>query len=194
MRRQLTDREWMLLCVLGVLLLITSYLFLFYTPMTAERDRCIAERESCEMEIEAAQVRLVEKLRMERELKELFAGDVTPLSIADYDNLKPVLFQLNTILAGTDNYSLSFNTVDTTKTIVRRGISMSFTCDSYDQAKEVIQSLHDNPYRCILNDLSISLGYSTYNSFYDYSYHSSVSVSATIVFFEYQESPQAAAQ
>ena len=46
MRRQLTTREWMLLALLGVILLISGYMLLFYMPQTAERDRCLGETES----------------------------------------------------------------------------------------------------------------------------------------------------
>ena len=58
MRRQLTTREWMLLALLGVILLISGYMLLFYMPMTAERDRCLGETESRRTEIEAARLRL----------------------------------------------------------------------------------------------------------------------------------------
>ena len=125
MRRQLTTREWMLLALLGVILLISGYMLLFYMPQTAERDRCLGETESCRMEIEAAQLHLEEKRRMERELEALFSSETPPLSIADYDNLQPVMFELNSILASTEDYSLSFSTVDTSQAIVRRSISIS---------------------------------------------------------------------
>ena len=54
MRRQLTTREWMLLALLGVILLVSGYMLLFYIPQTTERDRCIGETEACRTEIEAA--------------------------------------------------------------------------------------------------------------------------------------------
>ena len=183
MRRQLTAREWMLLALLGIILLISGYMLLFYIPQTTERDRCIAETESCRIEIEAAQLRLEEKRRMERELEELFAAEVPPLSIADYDNLQPVMFELNSILASTQDYSLSFSTVDASQTIVRRSISITFTAGSYDSAKAVLQQLHDSAYRCMLDGLSINIGQDRLGA---------VTVSGNIVFFEYQAQEQAA--
>lgn len=179
MRRQLTAREWMLLAVLGVMLAASGYMLLFYMPQTAERDRCIGETESVRTQIEAAQLRLEEKHRMERELEELFAAETPPLSIADYDNLQPVMFELNSILAGTEVYSLSFSTVDASQSIVRRSISISFTTGSYESAKAVLQQLHDSKYRCMLDSVSVSMGE-----------EGSVMVNGTIVFFEYQAQPQ----
>ncbi len=182
MRRQLTAREWMLLALLGVILLISGYMLLFYIPQTAEQDRCAAETESCRMETEAARLRLEEKLRMERELEELFSADTPPLSIADYDNLQPVMFELNAILASTDDYSLSFSSVDASQSIVRRSISLAFTTPSYESAKAVLQQLHDSAFRCMLDSLALSISRAD----------AAVSVSGNIVFFEYQAARPAA--
>ena len=185
MRRQLTAREWMLLALLGVILVVSGYMLLFYMPMTAERDRCVGETESIRTQTEAAQLRLEEKRRMERELEELFAADTPPVSIADYDNLQPVMFELNAILSGTEDYSLSFSTVDASQPIVRRSISMSFTTGTYESAKAVLQRLHDSAYRCMLDGVNVSLGQREGDS---------VSVSGNIVFFEYQADPQSKPQ
>lgn len=182
MRRQLTTREWMLLALLGVILLISGYMLLFYMPQTAERDRCLGETESCRTEIEAAQLRLEEKRRMERELEALFSFETPPLSIADYDNLQPVMFELNSILASTEDYSLSFSTVDTSQAIVRRSISISFTTGTYEAAKAVLQQLHDSTFRCMLDNVSITTNQGERDT---------VAVNGTIVFFEYQANPQA---
>ena len=176
MRRQLTTREWLLLALLGVLLLVSGYMLLFYMPQTAQRDRCLQEAADRRVEIEAAQLRLEEKRRMEQELEALFSSGTPPLSIADYDNLQPVMFELNAILAATEDYSLSFSTVDASQPIVRRSISMSFTTGSYASAKAVLQQLHDSAFRCMLDSVTITLGQGERDA---------VSVSGSIVFFEY---------
>lgn len=183
MRRQLTTREWMLLALLGVILLISGYMLLFYMPQTTERDRCVGETEACRTEIEAARLQLEEKRRMERELEELFSAETPPLSIADYDNLQPVMFELNSILSSTEDYSLSFSTVDASQTIVRRSISMAFTTGSYESAKAVLQKLHDSAFRCMLDSVNISIGQGERDT---------VSVNGNIVFFEYQANPRPA--
>lgn len=182
MRRQLTAREWMLLGLLGVILIASGYLLLFRFPMATERDRCLGEAELCRTQAEAAQLRLEDKRRMERELEELFAAETPPLSIADYDNLQPVMFELNAILSGAQDYSLSFSSVDASQTIVRRQLALSFTTGSYTAAKQVLQQLHDSAYRCMLDSVSLSV---------DRQDGGTVSASGTIVFFEYQAQPQA---
>lgn len=184
MRRQLTAREWLLLGVLGLLVLVSGYLLLFYNPMTEERDRCIAETETCRLEIDAATIRLKQKLQMEKELEEIFAAETPPLSIPDYDNLKPVMFELNSTLAGAQNYSLSFAEIETSGNIVSRSIAMTFTAGSYEAAKAVLRELDDSDYRCLLNDLNISLGNS----------QGTAVVGGNIIFFEYLTEPLAAGE
>lgn len=187
MKRQLTTREWLLLGVLGIMLLVSAYILLFYNPMTAARDRYISETETCRAEIEAARQRIEEKRRMERELEELFASDPPPLGIPDYDNLKPVMFELNSILANARDYSLSFSTVDESQTIIRRSIAMSFSTDTYRAARTILQQLHDSGYRCMMDNVNISFTGGTTNGFWQEYVERGVSVSATIVFFEYHD-------
>lgn len=178
MRRQLTAREWMLLALLGIILVVSGYVMLFYMPMTSERELSLSEAESCRMQTEAARVRLEDKRRMERELAQLFSAPQPPLSIPDYDNLQPVMLELNTVLSGTTDYSLSFSTVDMSQPIVRRSIAMTFTTGSYSSAKAVLRQLYDSAFRCMLDDVSISV---------EKEGEKAVSVSGTIVFFEYQK-------
>lgn len=177
MKRKLTAREWILLGVLGVLVLVSGYIMLFYVPVTTQRDSALSEAEACRLELEAAQIRLDEKKRMERELEEIFSQPGEPLSLAPYDNLQPVMMELNSILDGAEDYSLSFGTVDTEEPIVRRSISLTYTTGSYAAAKDILQRLHDSAYRCMLDSVNVSVGQDT---------EGPVSVDSTIVFFEYQ--------
>lgn len=177
MKRKMNAREWMLLGVLAVLAIVCGYIALFYMPTTEARDNAIAEKANCEQQLVAVQERLAEKQRMERELDEIFAANPNPLSLPDYDNVQPVMKELNTVLAGTD-YDLSFASVDASETVVRRQISVSYSCDSYAAAKQVLERLNNSQYRCMLNDISIS-GQRTEEG--------AVSIRGTIVYFECQE-------
>lgn len=176
MKRRLTARELVLLGILAAVLLVSGYVMLFYLPVTAELDRLANETELCRAQLTAAQQRAEEKQRMERELEELFAQPEPPQGMPAYDNVQQVMFELNAILASAEEYALSFGTVDAGESIVHRRISLSFTSGSYEQAKAVLQQLHGSVYRCMLDDLRLSL---------DSGQQDSVTVSGSIVFFEY---------
>lgn len=178
MKRKMTAREWLLLGVLAVLAVASAYVWLFYNPTIAARDNAIAETDSCKQQTQAFQVRLVEKRRMEAELAEIFAANPNPIGLPDYDNLQPVMKELNTVLANTQDYNLSFATVDASQNVVRRQISVSYSSENYAAAKQVLQRLNNSSqYRCMLNDISIS----------ERHVDGEVTVKGTIVYFECQE-------
>lgn len=178
MKRALTAREWVLLGLLAVLATASCYVMLFYQPVTERRDHARDEMKQIQEELDAAQLRAGEKVRMERELEELFAREIEPVSLAQYDNLQPVMLELNTILAAANDYSLSFSSVDTEGMLVRRSISLSFTAGSYAAAKDILRQLRDSAYRCMLDTVNLAVSQPPAGS--------GVSVNGTIVFFEYQ--------
>ena len=177
MRRHLTAREWVLLALLGVILVICGYMLLFYTPQTAERDLCLQEAEDVLAQTQAARLRLEEKQRMEQELEALFSADTPPLGIADYDNIKPIMAELDPILALTTEFKLTFSTKETSLPLVRRSIAVTFTADSYERAKTVLQRLHDSGYRCMMESVNLNL---------EEAADGRVRFNGTLVFFEYQ--------
>lgn len=174
MKRRLTVRELVLLALLGIILLVSGYVMLYYMPKTQELAALEEERELCLAQIDVVEVRLNEKRRMEEELAALFA-EGEPRELAPYDNLQQVMFELNGVLSSAEEYSLSFGTVDAEQTpVIRRRISLSFTAPDYGSARQILQQLHDGAYRCMLDDLRLTLAPN----------NGAVTVSGSIVFFE----------
>ncbi len=204
MKRRLSAREVALLIVLLVLVAASAYYLWFYVPMQEKQTALEGQILDTRNEIEIDKVRVVKMEQMEEELRQIFADDPDPVSMAAYDNSQRVMFELHSILSETDDYSLNFSSVNTgaDDNIVRRNISMNFETDDYEAAKSVLQKLHDSDYRCMMDDLSIRAEEhtETYNSllgldelFSDDTERgtpavrtvTSIKVSASIVFFEY---------
>lgn len=174
MKRKLSAREWVLLVVLALIALVSAYVMVFYIPTAAARDNARAETADCEEQLDALQIRLAEKQYMERELEKIFAGNDNPRGLADYDNQKAVMLELNSILAVAEDIDLTFSTPDTSESVVRREISVKFKCGSYTAAKDILQRLHDSQYRCMLDSIEISAEEDD----------GMISVNGAIVFFE----------
>ena len=117
---------------------------------------------------------------MQAELDEIFARPESEITeIAPYDNKEVVLNQLYGILGRTTDYSLNFTDPDVQEDgTVRRNISMSFHCESYEAAKNVIRDLTDSQWRCLVSNLSISCEDRDMMQY-------GVTVTATITFFEH---------
>lgn len=176
MRRQLTVRERALLVVLGIVAVIGAYLSWVYTPMVNERDRCNAEVLALQDQIDIMQMQVEKQEQMKRELDRIFEMDPDPLSLPDYDNAQPMMRKLHSVLASAPSYSLAFGSTDSSEAVVRRNVSMTFTAEDYASAKRILTQLNNSEYRCMLDSLNLNLDQRDGN----------VSVSGTIVFFEYQ--------
>ena len=176
---KLSPREAGMLVVLVVLLIGVVYYMGFYTPLQAEMSSIAAESAQCDDEIVVANAKVAKMGQMQAELDEIFARPAKEITeIAPYDNKEVVLNQLYGILARTTDYALTFTDPDVQEDgTVRRNISMSFTCQSYAAAKEVIDDLTDSHWRCLVNNLAISCKEEDMMQF-------PVDVNATITFFE----------
>ncbi len=175
--RPLSAREKFLLGVLLVVTVVSAYMALFYGPINnkmAELDQQIGETEEQLLE---AQVKAMRLEKMEAELAEMKSNGQPLVGLAPYDNLQPLIVELNGILSKTIQYTLDFGTVDASQQIVRRNISLNFSTGDYEQAKAVLKELHDCKYRCHLSGLNIR----------EENRNGDVQVSVTMTFFEYQE-------
>lgn len=153
MKKLLTAREVLLLCVLGILAVASSYMLMFRSPITNELDYINNSIQTTNVKIESESQRLEEKKRMEKELERIFSQEKEPVSIAPYDNLKQVMIELNAVLAAAQEYTLSFGTVDAETDIVQRKISLSFRSADYESAVGILSRLNESEYRCMLDEI-----------------------------------------
>lgn len=175
MRRAFTTREKALLVILAVLLIGIGYFKLLLEPVndriTAYQTDMAAEQD----EILQNTAILARMREMQTELEQIHAaGNVKPLPA--YDNADALLVELNTILSRSTNYSLNFGrtaVLDDSPYILRRPLSLSFTSESYAQARAILDSLHDSDNINQISDLSIT-----------FQKDDPVSVTLTITYFE----------
>lgn len=179
-KSKLSLREIIMLLVLIVLLIGVGYYMGFYTPLQEEMASIASQSTDCDMQITTAMTKVGRMNEMQEELEEIFSRPADEITeIAPYDNKEVVLNQLYGILARTTDYSLNFTDPSVQEDgTVRRNISMSFHCDSYEAAKEVIRDLTDSQWRCLVNNLSMSSDAGDMMT-------NEVTVTVTITFFEH---------
>lgn len=176
--RKLNAREKTLLGILLVMLIVSSYVMLFKMPINDEINQLNEQIKADKELIEQMDVKLSDKHRMESVLDEIFSKNTNPISMPIYDNVTNVMFELNRILAQSEQYSLSFQSVDPSSEIIERNVSLPFSCSSYEVAYSILDQLDKSNLRCMIDDLSVQTGG-----------EGTVSVSANITFFEYCENP-----
>lgn len=173
--KKLTVRERVLLLLLAVIALVSGYVLLFYLPTTQRLESLntqIAQSQELTAQLDA---RLASQQQMEKKLAQLSEQGAQVPYMPDYDNLQAVMVELHTILAGCQEYSLSFQSEQGENHVVSRRVSIPFTCSSYEQAKDILQKLHDSALRGLLGDMQLSQ-----------LENGTVKVSVTMTFFEYQ--------
>lgn len=155
--RALSRREKVLMILLAVLLLFALYFFTVDRPVRETLDRVRAESEELSTQITVLQVKNARMQAMQKELDAILAQP-NAAQVPSYDNLEQVMVFLNTVLTSADDYTLSFQGLSAGEDsgILRRGMSLSFTCSSYELARNMVQQLQDCPYRCQLKELSIA--------------------------------------
>lgn len=157
-KSKLSGREAVLLVFLVVLLVGVVYYLGFYKPLQAELSSISVQCANTDDQIAIATAKLGSMSRMQQELDEVFARPAEEITeIAPFDNKEIVLTQLNGILARTQEYSLSFaDPVISQDGSVRRNVTMNFHCSDYEAAKSVIRDLTECPWRCVVNNLTIT--------------------------------------
>lgn len=179
-KSKLSAREIVMLAFLAVLVIGMVYYLGFYTPLQNELTSIANQASDVDTQIATSMSKIKKMDDMQAELDEVFSRPASEITeIAPYDNKEVVLNQLYGILSRTRDYSLSFTDPEVQDDgIVRRNISMKFTCSTYAAAKRVIKDLTDSQWRCLVSNLSIA-------SEDDDIMTTAVNVTATITFFEH---------
>lgn len=173
--KKFSIRERVLLLLLAIIAVVSGYVLLFYMPTTQRIESLNAQIAQSQELADQLDAKLATQQQMQTELEQLSAqGSQVPYMPA-YDNLQAVMVELNTILAGCQEYSLSFQSEQGEDHVLYRRVSIPFSCGSYEQAKEILQKLHNSAQRGLLGDVQLSQ-----------QENGTVNVSATITFFEYQ--------
>ena len=190
---KMSGRERTLLIAFAVLLAGVLYYLLFFNPMQTKMAQVESDISDTEDSITAAQIMIAKKEAMQKELDEIFAAaNGNPTRIPDYDNVQSVIRELNQILAESGQYSLNFGDLeDSSDSIVRRPVDLSFSCDGYDTVRSILEQLGSSEFRSLITDVSITnrttadANYTASNTTQSYAY----SVTAHINFYEYSQTP-----
>lgn len=172
--RKLSIRERVLLLLLAIIAVVSGYVLLFYMPTTQRMEALNAQIAQSQKLAAQLDTKLATQQQMQKELNQLSEQDSQVPYMPAYDNLQAVMVELHTILADCLEYSLSFQSTQGEDNVFCRQVSIPFTCSSYEQARAVLQKLHDSSLRGLLGDTQLSQ-----------QKDGTVQVSASMTFFEY---------
>lgn len=176
--KKMTAREKMLLGILIALVLFCVYYFFFLVPINEEIDYCVNENLAVEEQIIIADATAEKKKMMEAELKAIFDGEMGDVKeLPAYDNSHNVMNHLSAIMADTTQYEISFTSVEEEDSTVRRNVSITYECPTYEATRKILTQIAEGDYRCVLKDLYINCN--------EYQEQVSYNVVVDVVYFEY---------
>ena len=175
MKKQLTVREKVLMCILAVLLIVCAYYYAFSTPVMQKVTEYEGEIQFLEEQNQILDAQVEKMNLMKAELEAIASGEMgTVNEIPAYDNSFYVMHSLSVILEKADTYQVNFVEEEHEEAIVRRNINMTYQCDTYEDAKAIFEQIHDSEYRTLIKDVSYRNSGESY------------SVTLTFTYFEYK--------
>jgi len=157
MRREFSKREKVLMLVLVLLILVLLYYVVVQKTIVNNTRTAQLRINDAQAELDIEEIKLEKLLFMQEKLNAIKEGEEVSVSrIADYDNIQPLMIELNNILARARGYNLSFVEIDFTEGLARRTINMSFSADSYAAAKGIVEALTTCKYKNLIGSVGFS--------------------------------------
>lgn len=179
MNRSFSTREKVLLLILAFLLLGCFYYLVVLQPSLNAIAQAQSKLGGVQDEIVVQQAIATKKTQLEAQIEQEKAEGITRKSLPAYDNTKNEITALDTILSEANNYSINFSDADTSNSLVRRKVSITFSTSSYAAAQSVLTKLINCQYTCLVGDITITgdeLGQTGSTG--------TVNAAATVTFFE----------
>lgn len=194
MKRSLTMRERVLIVLVAVAAVVWAYWNFWAQPVQNQLADLASQEQKLQSDIAAEQAKVQQQKKMQSEIAAVKAAGEQGSVIAQYDNFPALMQELNTVLAQANTFSLSFGNVDTSAPLVKRSVTLTYSCSTYAQAQDILAQLRNGQNRCVIESVSISMnngasGSSVAKTAANVGLPSVVSgatVNATLVFFEYK--------
>lgn len=155
MSRNFTTREKILILCLAVVVLAALYMKVVYIDVSDTLEQYPSLLAEAEQELVLEQQKFSSLQAMQQELEELRKSGARIYAVPDYDNSKKIMEELNQILRPCQEYSLNFLPLEQEGNIIRRRISLQFTCANYATAEQVVRNIDGMQYRCLITSLAI---------------------------------------
>lgn len=151
-------REKALILVLVVILLAVAWFVLVFQHTTNEITRLEGEITVAQTEVDTATVRVSQQEMMKAAIAEYEAAGARMVDVPEFDNVEPLMAELNGIMGAANAYTLSFDALDTETSTqyVLRSVRIDFGCDAYDQAEAIIDALANGSYPCVIRSVAFN--------------------------------------
>ena len=154
----LSKREKALLLILAIVIIGIAWFVLVFQRTTNEIYDLDSQIATIDTNVATASAKVGRMKAMEKAIDDYEAAGVSPKVVPSYDNMTPLMSELNGIMSKTAAYTLSFDALDfeSSKDYVLRGVTVDYSCDSLKAAEEVVGDLANGKFPCSIDSVSIS--------------------------------------
>ncbi len=151
LNRAFTKTEEILLLIITVLLMGLLYYQFVYKAQQAAIVRYDTSGLEAEMLIEQARAAQIKSMQ-----DEIAQNKKDKIGVVEtYNNLKQEINELNDIFGGASDFDFGFDQAVADGEAVRRIINASFGAPSYEEARTMLNALHNCPYRCLITQVQV---------------------------------------
>lgn len=156
MSRDFTRMEKLLILFLTLILIGLAYYQFVDVPVRQSITNAEAEAQSLQTELDAAQAKLAVAQKLQDDMDALEASGQKSW-MSSYNNSKAEIAFLNTILADTLQYSVTFANVTRSGDQIRRSFTLQYRTKDYAAANEIMARLCQSHDRCLVSAASCSM-------------------------------------
>ena len=156
MSRDFTRTEKILIAVLALILLGLFYYQFVEKTVRQSIANAQSEAQMLQTELDAAQARLMAANNIKNSMDALEASGQKSW-MGSYNNSRAEVAFLNTILADTLQYSVTFSNVTRAGNQIRRSFTLEYRTGSYASTHEIMARLCQSHDRCLVSDASCSM-------------------------------------
>ncbi|MGI6754716.1 MAG: hypothetical protein ACOX4F_01700 [Atopobiaceae bacterium] len=170
---KMNQRERVLMGILVALLVALAYYHLVFVPTSAQISQLDQQISDVRAQVDEQNIRALSMEQMKRQIATWQEQGRHAQAVPAYDNGPALTAAINAAMEGSDVYDLSIevedptasensgsgqsaNTSATDRTLVHRTVTLSFGCESYEQARSVINAICDGAYPCAIDECSIT--------------------------------------
>ncbi len=156
MTREFTAKEKILLLVLVLVLLGLIYYQFVDKSVRSSLDGYNAEANQLQGDLDIAQAQLMHLTTVQSSLNAVEeAGKYGWMG--SYNSSKEELAFLNSVLADTLEYSISFANVTRSGNQIRRSFSLQYRAQNFTSALEILTNLIKGKFRCLVGDVNCTI-------------------------------------
>ena len=151
-------REKALILVLAIILLFLAWFVFVFQRTTDEINKIDSDIAVVDSQTTVASAQVKRMYAMQEAIDKYKAAGVKPTPVPAFDNMTPLMTELNGIMGMTSSYNLSFDDLDTTTSTdyILRGVTAAYGSNTMADAENVVRALAKGAYPCSIDSVTIA--------------------------------------